>query len=264
MSLLFSSHLFFILSILLTLAAVYVIGNKIVDTTTNKNLLLIGLFLPLLAELFVRIKFPGYYVFSQEAEYREMYPSIFYGVEIIEYSFLIASIICVAYIIWKRPFLETNDKYKGIIIFGLISLVLGVSSALTYTIYRLFRTDYRILNQVKALQELNPEKLDFGKNKPFRYEVDVWLYFVNGITCYFIILLSLGIAGPWAICKWGRFHASKSSINGKNLVFTGNAKEFLPTYLILILLMIVTAGIYGIWAGPKVMKWYWESFDFKE
>lgn len=143
------------------------------------------------------------------------------------------------------------------IVFLLIRIL--VWGGVLFVIWKLLKW---LLRQQKKHEET--QHLAERKNKPFTYEVDVWLYFVNGIACYFIILLSLGIAGPWAICKWGRFHASKSSINGKNLEFTGNAIEFLPTYLILILLMIVTAGIYGIWAGPKVMKWYWESFDFKE
>ncbi|MDA0863888.1 MAG: hypothetical protein O3B88_04400 [Bacteroidetes bacterium] len=237
-----------ILSLSLFFGLAYLIWFKLVDTFTNKGLLLTGMF-----------------------------------VAIIPIIGPIVSIICVANIIWNRPFLENNEKYKRIIFFGLIG-VFGMffrlsNPAIVYTIYRVFRTDSRISNQIEESQKRDAEKLEAEKlkmkkqyenrietlkNKPFKYEVDVWLYFVNAIASYFMILLSLGIAGPWVICKWGRFHASKSSINGKNLVFTGNAIEFLPTYLILILLMIVTAGIYGIWAGPKVTKWFWESFDFKE
>lgn len=227
----------------LVLPAAYFTWFKLVDTSTNKGLLLTGLFVGII-------------------------PIIGY----------IVSIICVAYIVWNRPFLENNEKYKRIIFFGLIGLVLG-SPALVYTIYRVFRTDSRISNQIEESQKRDAEKLEAEKlktkkqleagigtlkNKPFKYEVDVWLYFVNAIASYFMMLLSLGIAGPWVICKWGRFHASKSRIDGKSLVFKGNPKEFLPSYLIILLLIIVTCGIYAIWAGPKFMKWYWENFDFQE
>lgn len=227
----------------LVFPAAYFTWFKLVDTSTNKGLLLTGLFVGII-------------------------PIIGY----------IVSIICVAYIVWNRPFLENNEKYKRIIFFGLIGLVLG-SPALVYTIYRVFRTDSGISNQIEESQKRDAEKLEAEKlktkkqleagigtlkNKPFKYEVDVWLYFVNAIASYFMMLLSLGIAGPWVICKWGRFHASKSIIDGKSLVFKGNPKEFLPSYLIILLLTIVTFGIYAIWAGPKIIKWYWENFDFQE
>lgn len=237
-----------ILSLSLFFGLAYFTWFKLFDTSTNKGLLLTGMFVAI-----IRIIGP------------------------------IVSFICVAYIVWNRPFLENNEKYKRIIFFGLIGLF-GVfyplsNPAIVYTIYRVFRTDSRISNQIEESQKRDAEKLEAEKlktkkqleagigtlkNKPFKYEVDVWLYFVNAIASYFMMLLSLGIAGPWVICKWGRFHASKSIIDGKSLVFKGNPKEFLPSYLIILLLIIVTCGIYAIWAGPKFMKWYWENFDFQE
>ena len=124
---------------------------------------------------------------------------------------------------------------------------------------------FKFLDNKKVKPKNSPEtQKRTYKNKPFKYEIDIWLYFVNVIACNFIILLSLGIAMPWAICKYGRFHASKSSIDGKSLVFNGNPKELLPYWLSMLLLSILTFGIYAILAGPKLIKWYWENFDFKE
>ena len=98
----------------------------------------------------------------------------------------------------------------------------------------------------------------------FKFNEDVWGYFVNAIICYFIIILTLGIATPWAVCKMQRWKADNTSLNGKKTKFIGEGSALLGKFIIWLLLTIITFGIYGIWMAVKMEKFIVENTIIEE
>ena len=75
------------------------------------------------------------------------------------------------------------------------------------------------------------------------------------ILQFLIILFTLGIATPWAVCIEERWMAKHTYIDGKQLVFDGTGKELFGKYIIWLLLTIVTIGIYALWLTIKMRAW---------
>lgn len=77
---------------------------------------------------------------------------------------------------------------------------------------------------------------------------------------YFIIVgLTLGIGTPWAICYKENWYAKHTTIDGKQLVFTGKGGALFVKFIKWFLLTIVTLGIYGFWLNIKVHQWVVEN-----
>ena len=70
-----------------------------------------------------------------------------------------------------------------------------------------------------------------------------------------LIIITLGIATPWAVCIEERWMAKHTYIDGKQLVFDGTGKELFGKYIIWLLLTIVTIGIYALWLTIKMRAW---------
>ena len=96
------------------------------------------------------------------------------------------------------------------------------------------------------------------KNK-FEFYEDVSGFFINILVCFFIILFSLGIGSPWAICRMARWHARNTSLNGVNTQFIGKGEDLVKDFFIWFLFTILTFGIYGIWMSVKVQKFIVEN-----
>jgi len=59
-----------------------------------------------------------------------------------------------------------------------------------------------------------------------------------------------------------RWRAKHSLIDGKRLIFTGSAWGLFGRWILWLLLIIVTLGIYAFWVGPRIQRWKWEHTDF--
>ncbi|WDV47468.1 DUF898 family protein [Clostridiaceae bacterium M8S5] len=77
-----------------------------------------------------------------------------------------------------------------------------------------------------------------------------------------IVMCTLGICTPWAICKLQTWYAEHTIINGKRLKFTGTAMGLFGIWIKIFLLTIITLGIYGFWASLTVKKWIVKHTQF--
>ena len=75
------------------------------------------------------------------------------------------------------------------------------------------------------------------------------------ILQWLIILVSLGIALPWAVCKKQNWLAKHTIIDGKQMVFDGTGGQLFGQYIKWLLLTIITFGIYSLWLSIKMHAW---------
>ena len=79
-----------------------------------------------------------------------------------------------------------------------------------------------------------------------------------------LIIFTLGIAYPWAVCKRQRWEAKHTIIDGKQLVFDGKGGELFGKYIKWFLLIIVTLGIYSSWVSIRMKEWVVSHTHFVE
>ena len=70
-----------------------------------------------------------------------------------------------------------------------------------------------------------------------------------------LIIFTLGIGAPWAICMKQRWYAEHTYIDGLRLEFDGTGGQLLGKFIVWILLTIITIGIYALWISIKMHAW---------
>lgn len=70
-----------------------------------------------------------------------------------------------------------------------------------------------------------------------------------------LIMITLGIGVPWAICLKERWIAKHTYIDGRQLAFDGTGAQLFGSYIKWFLLTIITLGIYGFWLEIKMKQW---------
>ena len=70
-----------------------------------------------------------------------------------------------------------------------------------------------------------------------------------------LILITLGIGVPWAVCMKERWIAKHTVIDGQQLVFDGTGSQLFGSYIKWVLLTIITLGIYAFWLEIKMKQW---------
>lgn len=96
-------------------------------------------------------------------------------------------------------------------------------------------------------------------------------YFDGGVLQQFgwmllgglVTTVTLGICFPFAVCWLYEWEAKHTVIDGRRLRFTGTAGGLFGTWLLCIVLTIVTLGIYGFYVPLKIRRWR-ESNTFFE
>ena len=78
------------------------------------------------------------------------------------------------------------------------------------------------------------------------------------ILQFLIIVFTLGLGVPWAVCKKQRWIASHTIIDGNQVKFTGTGGGLFGQYIKWFLLSIITLGIYSLWIPIKMQKWVTE------
>ncbi|HZK04655.1 MAG TPA: DUF898 family protein [Actinomycetaceae bacterium] len=96
----------------------------------------------------------------------------------------------------------------------------------------------------------------------FRFDGGAATYIGTGILGTLITVLTAGICYPFAVVLIERWRAKHSYIDGRPLVFTGTAVALFGHWIKLLLLIIITIGIYSFWVVPQLTKWKWEHTDF--
>ena len=75
------------------------------------------------------------------------------------------------------------------------------------------------------------------------------------LLCSIIIIPTLGIATPWAVCIYVKWHAKHTIINGMHLTFDGKGISLFGNWIKWLLLSIITCGIYALWIPIKMQQW---------
>ena len=88
------------------------------------------------------------------------------------------------------------------------------------------------------------------------------LFGIN-ILSFLVILITIGIGVPWAVCIKESWYARHTIIDGKQLVFDGNGLELLGQYIVWFLLSIITFGIYFLWLSIKMKQWVIKHTHFR-
>ena len=70
-----------------------------------------------------------------------------------------------------------------------------------------------------------------------------------------LILITLSIGTPWASCMYHRRECKHTTIDGKQLVFDGKGGQLFGKYIVWLLLILVTLGIYSLWLPIKMKQW---------
>ena len=76
-----------------------------------------------------------------------------------------------------------------------------------------------------------------------------------GILQWLLIVFTLGLGAPWAICMQERWVARHTVIDGRRLYFDGTGGQLFGNYIKWFLLTVITFGIYGFWLSIKMKQW---------
>ena len=101
------------------------------------------------------------------------------------------------------------------------------------------------------------KKSQVVKANPGTSEFNGGLLGYIGITLLQIVIIvfTLTLGTAWAVCKYHRWYAKHTKINGKQLVFDGKGIQLFGKYIAWGFLTIITLGIYGLWLPIKMEKW---------
>jgi uncharacterized membrane protein YjgN (DUF898 family) len=83
------------------------------------------------------------------------------------------------------------------------------------------------------------------------------------MTALLIAVLALEICYPFALVRRERRKAKQSSIDGRQVVFTGSAVGLFGNWIKWLLLSIVTFGVYLFWVERRVQRWMWEHTELE-
>ncbi|MCL2555578.1 MAG: YjgN family protein [Firmicutes bacterium] len=75
------------------------------------------------------------------------------------------------------------------------------------------------------------------------------------ILSSFLIVFTLGIGTPWAVCMVHRWYTKHTVIDGRQLTFTGTGGALFGKFIKWWLLTIITLGIFGLWLGLRMKAW---------
>ncbi len=78
----------------------------------------------------------------------------------------------------------------------------------------------------------------------------------------FLILITLSIYAPWAICRVQRWKVDHTIVDGRRLNFDGKGSQIIGRWFLWGLLIIVTFGIYALWVPIKLEQWKAEHTHF--
>lgn len=84
----------------------------------------------------------------------------------------------------------------------------------------------------------------------------------TNILMVLLIMVTIGIGLPWALCMKKRWVTSHTIIEGKQLVFEGKGGSLFGHYIKWFLLTLITFGIYGLWVPIKLSQWTTERTKF--
>lgn len=76
-----------------------------------------------------------------------------------------------------------------------------------------------------------------------------------GFLQVIIIVCTLGLGAPWAICLKESWYVKHTIVDGRQLTFDGTGGQLFGNYIKWLLLTIITLGIYSLWLSIKMKQW---------
>lgn len=80
-------------------------------------------------------------------------------------------------------------------------------------------------------------------------------YIGHVLLSYVIIVFTLGICTPWAVCIMINWKVKHTVIDGHRLYFDGTAMQLFGNWIKWWSLMFITIGIYSFWVHIKLQQW---------
>jgi len=115
-------------------------------------------------------------------------------------------------------------------------------------------TRWRVENRTR-LPESYPSR--------FRFDGGAATYWGTALLGGFITVFTLGICYPFALVLLQRWRSKHTYIDGRQLEFVGRATGLFGRWILWLLLIIVTVGIYSFWVIPRITKWKVEHQRFQ-
>jgi uncharacterized membrane protein YjgN (DUF898 family) len=115
-----------------------------------------------------------------------------------------------------------------------------------------FETSLKSLSLAIMLNSLKKEVLFMNKSE---FTGGLLGLIGTNLLAMIIVVFTLGIGLPWAVCIRQSWYANHTKIDGRQLVFDGTAIELFGQYIKWFLLTIVTLGIYSLWLNIKMHAW---------
>ncbi|EED2404714.1 DUF898 domain-containing protein [Listeria monocytogenes] len=78
-----------------------------------------------------------------------------------------------------------------------------------------------------------------------------------------VMICTIGICYPWALCMVYGWKINHTVIEGRRLKFQGSAVGLFGHWIKWLLLTIITIGIYGFWVFIKLEDWKVKNTIFK-
>jgi len=75
------------------------------------------------------------------------------------------------------------------------------------------------------------------------------------IAVLLIIVITLGIGTPWAVCLKQNWVIRHTILDGKRLKFDGTGGKLFMKYIVWWIFTVITLGIYSLWLGIKMKQW---------
>lgn len=92
-------------------------------------------------------------------------------------------------------------------------------------------------------------------NRESYFDGGLLSYIGHSIVASIFIILTLGIATPWAVCFMQSWKIRHTVIDGQRLYFDGTGTQLFGNWIKWFLLTIITIGIYSFWLNIKMEQW---------
>lgn len=96
----------------------------------------------------------------------------------------------------------------------------------------------------------------------FSFDGGAATYVGTAILGILITTFTLGICYPFAVVLTERWRCKHTFIDGQPLVFTGSAVGLFGRWLLWLLLIFITLGIYAFWVVPRLQEWKTVNTNF--
>ncbi|MGE9616461.1 MAG: DUF898 family protein [Solitalea-like symbiont of Acarus siro] len=99
-------------------------------------------------------------------------------------------------------------------------------------------------------------------HKQFEFRGTGLSFIGPAIIGWLIIVISFGLATPWAIVIYQKWKMSNTYIKGKQLKFTGSGIDLFLRWILWCVALYITLDIFYFWLIPMLQKWITENTCF--